>query len=337
MKNQSSGKNYVFFAAGVLYLHYIHKGGGSLNQTGRILEEVKKAVCGKDRVLVWVLTVLLARGHVLLEDIPGVGKTTMALAFSRALGLEYGRVQFTPDVLPSDITGYSVYQKETGKLVYQPGAVLCNLFLADELNRATSRTQSALLEAMEEGQVTVDGVSHPIPQPFIVFATQNPTGAAGTQLLPDSQMDRFTVRLSIGYPAPEDERNMVLARQGVNPLQTVCQVLSRDELIAMQDEAAAVYIKTELIDYIVALIDATRKHSMILRGASPRATLSLTAMAKAVAYVQRRDYVVPKDIQVTFPQVIAHRLLLAPEAGARQITPEQLLDEILHQVPSPRL
>lgn len=215
--------------------------------------------------------------------------------------------------------------------------MLCNLFLADELNRATSRTQSALLEAMEEGQVTVDGVSHPIPQPFIVFATQNPTGAAGTQLLPDSQMDRFTVRLSIGYPAPEDERNMVLARQGVNPLQTVCQVLSRDELIAMQDEAAAVYIKTELIDYIVALIDATRKHSMILRGASPRATLSLTAMAKAVAYVQRRDYVVPKDIQVTFPQVIAHRLLLAPEAGARQITPEQLLDEILHQVPSPRL
>ena len=291
-----------------------------MNQTGRILEEVKKAVCGKDHVLVWVLTVLLARGHVLLEDIPGVGKTTMALAFSRALGLEYGRVQFTPDVLPSDITGYSVYQKETGKLVYQPGAVLCNLFLADELNRATSRTQSALLEAMEEGQVTVDGVSHPIPQPFIVFATQNPTGAAGTQLLPDSQMDRFTVRLSIGYPAPEDERNMVLARQGVNPLQT-----------------AAVYIKTELIDYIVALIDATRKHPMILRGASPRATLSLTAMAKAVAYVQRRDYVVPKDIQVTFPQVIAHRLLLAPEAGARQITPEQLLDEILHQVPSPRL
>ena len=267
----------------------------------------------------------------------GVGKTTMALAFSRALGLDYGRVQFTPDVLPSDITGYSIFDKESGTMRYQPGVILCNLFLADELNRATSRTQSALLEAMEEGQVTVDGVSHRIPEPFCVFATQNPTGASGTQLLPDSQMDRFAVRLSIGYPAPEDERNMVLARQGVNPLQTVCQVLSRDELIAMQDEAAAVYIKTELIDYIIALIDATRKHPMILRGASPRATLSLTAMAKAVAYVQRRDYVVPKDIQVTFPQVIAHRLLLAPEAGARQITPEQLLDEILHQVPSPRL
>ena len=302
-----------------------------MNQTSRILEEVKKVVCGKDRVLVWVLTVLLARGHVLLEDIPGVGKTTMALAFSRALGLDYGRVQFTPDVLPSDITGYSVYQKESGKLVYQPGAVLCNLFLADELNRAPSRTQSALLEAME---VTVDGVSHPIPQPFIVFATQNPTGAAGTQLLPDSQMDRFTVRLSIGYPEPADECSMVLARQGVNPLQTVEQVLSRQELVAMQDEAAAVYIKKELVEYIVALIGATRGHPLILRGASPRATLSLTAMAKAVAYVQRRDYVVPKDIQVTFPQVIAHRLL---EADARQIGPEQILAEILHQVPAPRL
>ena len=319
------------------YIYNKRNGGIGLNQTGRILEEVKKAVCGKDRVLVWVLTVLLARGHVLLEDIPGVGKTTMALAFSRALGLDYGRVQFTPDVLPSDITGYSVYQKETGKLVYQPGAVLCNLFLADELNRATSRTQSALLEAMEEGQVTVDGVSHPIPQPFIVFATQNPTGAAGTQLLPDSQMDRFTICLSIGYPEPADERNMVLARQGVNPLQTVDPVLSRQELVAMQDEAAAVYIKPELVDYIVSLIGATRQHPLILRGASPRATLSLTSMAKAVAYVQKRDYVVPKDIQVTFPQTIAHRLLLAPEADARQVGAQQILEEILRQVPAPRL
>lgn len=308
-----------------------------MNQAGRILEEVKKAVCGKDHVLVWVLTVLLARGHVLLEDIPGVGKTTMALAFSRALGLEYGRVQFTPDVLPSDITGYCVYQKETGELRYQPGAVLCNLFLADELNRATSRTQSALLEAMEEGQVTVDGVSHPIPQPFIVFATQNPTGAAGTQLLPDSQMDRFTLRLSIGYPSAKDERNMILARQGSNPLQSVEQVLPREALITMQEEAASVYMKTELIDYIVSLIGATRTHPMILRGASPRATLSLTSVAKAVAYMQRRDYVVPKDIQVAFPQVIAHRLLLAPEASARQIEPQTLLDEILRQTPQPKL
>ena len=179
----------------------------------QILDQVRRAVVGKDEVLLWVLAAILARGHILLEDIPGVGKTTMALAFSKALDLSYSRIQFTPDVLPSDITGYSIPDAQTGGLRYQPGAVLTNLFLADELNRATSRTQSALLEAMEEGQVTVDGVSHPIPSPFIVIATQNPVGAAGTQLLPDSQMDRFMIRLSLGYPEPADEVTMVLNRQ----------------------------------------------------------------------------------------------------------------------------
>lgn len=308
-----------------------------MNQISQILGEVKKAVVGKDRVLVWVMTVILARGHILLEDIPGVGKTTMALAFAKALGLEYGRVQFTPDVLPSDITGYSIYNKETGAMRYQPGAIVCNIFLADELNRATSRTQSALLEAMEEGQVTVDGVSHRIPRPFIVFATQNPTGASGTQLLPDSQMDRFTVRMSIGYPEPEDERNMVLRRQGGNPLALIRPVVTREQLAAMQDEAAAVYMKAELIDYAVSLIGATRAHPLILRGASPRATLSVTAMAKSVAYVQGRDYVVPKDVQTVFVSTVAHRLLMSPEAEAKAITPETVLEEILKRTPAPRV
>ena len=308
-----------------------------MNQISQILGEVKKAVVGKDRVLVWVMTVILARGHILLEDIPGVGKTTMALAFAKALGLEYGRVQFTPDVLPSDITGYSIYNKETGAMRYQPGAIVCNIFLADELNRATSRTQSALLEAMEEGQVTVDGVSHRIPQPFIVFATQNPTGASGTQLLPDSQMDRFTVRMSIGYPEPEDERNMVLRRQGGNPLALIRPVVTREQLAAMQDEAAAVYMKAELIDYTVSLIGATRAHPLILRGASPRATLSVTAMAKSVAYVQGRDYVVPKDVQTVFVSTVAHRLLMSLEAEAKAITPETVLEEILKRTPAPRV
>ena len=308
-----------------------------MNQISQILGEVKKAVVGKDRVLVWVMTVILARGHILLEDIPGVGKTTMALAFAKALGLEYGRVQFTPDVLPSDITGYSIYNKETGAMRYQPGAIVCNIFLADELNRATSRTQSALLEAMEEGQVTVDGVSHRIPQPFIVFATQNPTGASGTQLLPDSQMDRFTVRMSIGYPEPEDERNMVLRRQGGNPLALIRPVVTREQLAAMQDEAAAVYMKAELIDYTVSLIGTTRAHPLILRGASPRATLSVTAMAKSVAYVQGRDYVVPKDVQTVFVSTVAHRLLMSPEAEAKAITPEAVLEEILKRTPAPRV
>ena len=308
-----------------------------MNQASRVISEVKKAVAGKDSVLIWVMTVILARGHILLEDIPGVGKTTMALAFSRALGLKYGRVQFTPDVLPSDITGYSIYNKDTGEMRYQPGAILCNLFLADELNRATSRTQSALLEAMEEGQVTVDGVSHPIPQPFLVFATQNPTGASGTQLLPDSQMDRFTVRMSIGYPQPKDEREMVLNRQNGNPLDTVNQVITREQLTAMQDEAAAVYMKSEIVDYIVALVGATRTNPMILRGASPRATLSLAAMSKAVAYIQGRDYVVPKDVQAVFVNTVSHRLLLAPEAEAKGVFAEQLLEQILKSTAAPRI
>ena len=308
-----------------------------MNQASQIISEVKKAVRGKDRVLIWVLTVILARGHILLEDIPGVGKTTMALAFSRALGLEYGRVQFTPDVLPSDITGYSMLDKETGAMRYQPGAILCNLFLADELNRATSRTQSALLEAMEEGQVTVDGVSHKIPEPFCVFATQNPTGASGTQMLPDSQMDRFTVRLSIGYPAPSDERDILLSRQKGNPLALVQQVVTREELLSMQQQASEVYLKPELADYIVSLVGKTRSDARIARGASPRATLSLSAMAKSVAFVQGRDYVLPKDIQAVFPSTCAHRLLLTAESDAKGLTAELLLDEILKSTPAPRI
>ena len=307
---------------------------GSINQ---VFAEVKKAIVGKDRTLLWVFTAILARGHILLEDIPGVGKTTLALAFSKVLGLDYGRVQFTPDVLPSDITGYSIYQKETGNLVYQPGAVLTNLFLADELNRATSRTQSALLQAMEENQVTVDGKTYRLPQPFVVIATQNPTGASGTQLLPDSQMDRFSIRLSIGYPAPQDEREMVLNRQKGNPLDQVQQVMTRQELIGLQEQVELVYIKPEMVDYAVALITATRKHPMILRGASPRATLSMTAMAKAVAFLNGRDYVVPEDVQAVFAQVIEHRLLLAPEAEAKGVSANKLLQEILRKTSAPRL
>ena len=308
-----------------------------MSQASSILSEVKKAVCGKDRILLWVLTVILARGHILLEDIPGVGKTTMALAFCKALGLSYGRVQFTPDVLPSDITGFSIYNKENGQMQYQPGAILCNLFLADELNRATSRTQSALLEAMEEGQVTVDGESHRIPQPFFVIATQNPTGAAGTQLLPDSQMDRFTVRLSIGYPDTNAECDMVLARQGGNPLDAVQQIVSRSELIAMQDAVAAVYIGKELVEYAVSLVNATRQHPLIARGASPRATLAVTSMAKACAWLQSRDYVIPKDIQTVYITTLSHRLLLSAQAEAKGISADQILKRILEETRAPRL
>ena len=303
----------------------------------QILGQVRKVVVGKDPVLLWVLAAILARGHILLEDIPGVGKTTMALAFSRVLDLQYSRVQFTPDVLPSDVTGYSVLDQKSGEMHYQPGAVLCNLFLADELNRATSRTQSALLEAMEEGQVTVDGVSHVLPQPFVVIATQNPTGAAGTSLLPDSQMDRFMVRLSLGYPNPKDEVTMVLNRQGGNPLHSLQALMTREQLVEIQNAVEDTHVSDSVVNYIVNLIVATRKHADILRGASPRATLAVTAMAKAVAQLRGRDYVIPGDVREVFAHTIAHRLILSPKAEAQNRTAEQVLKEILDTTPAPRL
>ncbi len=303
----------------------------------QILDQVRLAVVGKDEVLVWVLAAILAKGHILLEDIPGVGKTTMALAFSKALDLGYSRIQFTPDVLPSDITGYSVPDPQQGGMRYQPGAVLTNLFLADELNRATSRTQSALLEAMEEGQVTVDGVSHALPRPFIVIATQNPVGAAGTQLLPDSQMDRFLIRLSLGYPDPSDEVTMVLNRQEGNPLQSLRPVLSREQLCALQDTVEKTFISDTVVSYIVRLIGATREDGEITRGASPRATLAVAAMAKAIAQLRGRDYVIPSDVREVFPQCVEHRLILTPRAQTQGVAPGQVLQRILETVPAPRL
>ena len=301
-----------------------------------ILGQIRQVVVGKDGTLLWTLAAILAKGHILLEDIPGVGKTTMALAFSKTLGLDYARVQFTPDVLPSDLTGYSI-PDPTGGLRYQPGAVLCNLFLADELNRATSRTQSALLEAMEEGQVTVDGISHRLPQPFVVIATQNPTGAAGTQLLPDSQMDRFMVRLSLGYPDPADEIAMVLNRQNGNPLQTLRPLLTRDKLMELQELVDQTHISEEVVGYIVKLVSETRSHPEIHRGASPRATLAVVAMAKAWARLQDRDYVIPADVREVFPITLAHRLILTTQAESQGRTPAGLLTTILGKVAPPNL
>lgn len=306
-------------------------------QAKEIISQVRKVIVGKDKVLLWVLGTMLAGGHILLEDIPGVGKTTMAVAFSRVLGLGYNRVQFTPDVLPSDVTGYSVLDAATGQLRYQPGAVLCNLFLADELNRATSRTQSALLEAMEEGQVTVDGVVHPIPKPFVVIATQNPTGAAGTQLLPDSQMDRFMVRLSLGYPAQEDEKTMVMNRRGQNPMQQLSAILTAENLLAMQEEVAKTHVGEIVVDYAVRLIAATRENDQLLRGASPRATLAVVSLAQAAAQLHGRDYVVPRDVQESFCKAVAHRLLLTPKAESSGVTAEQILTQIVEKVPAPKL
>ena len=303
----------------------------------QILTQVRKAIVGKDSVLLQALAAILAGGHILMEDIPGVGKTTMALAFSKAMSLQQNRLQFTPDVLPSDVTGYSVPDPQNGQLTYRPGAILCNLFLADELNRATSRTQSALLEAMEEKQVTVDGTSHRLPQPFIVIATQNPAGAAGTQLLPDSQIDRFMVRLSLGYPSPKDEIAMVRDRQGADPMQQIQPVISAQELTNLQEQVQNTFIGEEVTAYAVELIQATRTDDRLLRGSSPRATLALVAMAKAIAQLRGRSYVVPKDVQDAFLATQAHRLEPAPGAIGQGMTPQAILAEILARVKAPKL
>ena len=306
-----------------------------MNDPKGILDEVKKAVVGKDGVLVMALLAILAGGHILLEDIPGVGKTTMALAFSKALSLKYNRVQFTPDVLPSDIVGFSVYNKATGAMEYKDGAILCNLFLADELNRATSRTQSALLEAMEERTVTVDGVTHPVPDPFVVIATQNPVGASGTQLLPDSQMDRFMVRLSLGYPKPSDEKEMLSRKQQGNPLDTVRCMADKGGLASMRQECERTYVSDKILEYIIRLNNATRSDPAILQGASPRASLAVTSMSKAAAWVQGRDYVLPADVKLIYPATVAHRIILTPGAEAAGRKAEAVVDSILKSIPAP--
>lgn len=308
----------------------------SIGNARLILREVGKVIVGKDEIMIKVLLAILAGGHILMEDIPGVGKTTMAVAFSKALGLEYNRVQFTPDVLPSDITGYSIYNKDTGAMSYQKGAILCNLFLADELNRATSRTQSALLQAMEEGEVTVDNHTYPVPEPFIVIATQNPTGAKGTQMLPDSQMDRFMLRLSIGYPSHEDETEMIRRKQKGVTMENVIQMVSREELMQLRREVEKVYVKDEIIEYIVDLCSATRSHPAIIQGASPRASLALTALSKATAWIQGRDYVLPKDVRFIFRDCIEHRLIWSQESGS-SAAHGTVLSEILGSVRAPAI
>lgn len=306
-------------------------------QALQILDEVRKEVVGKDLAILKVLMVIVSKGHILLEDMPGVGKTTLALAFSRALDLGYKRVQFNPDVMPTDITGFSVYNRERGLLEYKPGAVLCNLFLADEINRASSRTQAALLEAMEEGSVTVDGATHVIPQPFTVIATQNPTGSSGTQLLPDSQMDRFMVRFSLGYPEPKDELEMLRRKHGQSAGEQAHQVADHSDILRMQREVEQVYVSDDIYDYIIRLVTATRCHPLIAQGGSPRASIAVTRLAQAAAWLNGRDYVVPHDVKLLFQDAVGHRLLLSTQAKLDGVTAARLLDDIVQQTPPPRM
>ena len=306
-----------------------------LEQSGLIVQEVKKAFMGKDDVIARVLTAIYAGGHVLLEDCPGVGKTTLALAFSRALALDFKRIQFTTDTLPSDITGFTMYNRQTDKFEYREGAVQCNLLLADEINRTSPKTQSALLEAMEERSVTVDGESHPLPNPFICIATQNPVGAAGTQALPESQLDRFMVRLSIGYPSSEDQVNILKAKKYADPLDQIRPLVTAEHICEVQNYLSALRISDELLYYITHLCEATRTNQMVDLGISPRGVLALTQMAKAQAVLKGRSFVVPEDVQDIFIDVCAHRLILKPQARVQGITERSVLEGILKEVYPP--
>ena len=301
-----------------------------------IINEVRKAIIGKDTVVCKTLMAIVAGGHILLEDNPGVGKTTLALAFSRAMSMGFSRVQFTPETMPSDVVGYSVFNKEANRLEYRPGPVLSNLFLADEINRTSAKTQSALLEAMEEGQVTVDGVTRPVPQPFMVIATQNPVGASGTQKLPDSQLDRFLLRLSMGYPTEQEELELLRRRQFGRAMDGVQQVVDREGLERMRQAAGAVHVSEEIMRYIIRLVAATRKHPQLIQGASPRATLAVTAVSRAVAFLRARDYVVPEDVQTIWVDAVAHRLLLIPGAE-RSTDAQEIAQGVLRSVEPPRI
>ena len=302
-----------------------------------ILNEVKKAVIGKDDIIEKVLAAILSGGHILLEDVPGVGKTTLALSFGSALGLDCKRVQFTSDTMPSDITGFSVYSKSSGKLEYQQGCVMTNLLLADEINRTSSKTQSALLEVMEEKQVTVDGITHKLPSPFIVIATQNPTGSAGTQLLPNSQLDRFMIRLKMGYLEFESQVNILKEYSVENNSADVRSVTDKTELIKLQNEADSVFIDDSIYEYIVRLADETRNNSFIELGISPRGAIAVCRMAKSQAYISGRDYVIPEDIAEIFADTTTHRIILSRKARLSDKKASEILSDILKNTQPPSM
>ena len=303
-----------------------------LEQSEHIIREVSKAFMGKDEIIRKVLMTFYAGGNILLEDCPGVGKTTLALAFANAINLKFKRVQFTTDTMPSDITGYTMYNRQTNEMEYHPGAADCNLLLADEINRTSPKTQSALLEAMEEHKVTVDGVTHILPNPFLCIATQNPAGASGTQALPESQMDRFMVRLSIGYPSTENQVNIFSARRYSNPLDDVQPVATIESLSEVQNYLSSVRVNDDVLYYIIKLCEATRQVPLVEMGVSPRCVYALTKMSKAHAVLEERGYVIPEDVQDVFIDVCAHRLVLRPQARIEGVTAESILREIMEQV-----
>lgn len=296
-------------------------------QIQSLQETINQVVKGKQTVVQKVLCAMLAGGHILLEDIPGVGKTTLAMAIAKATELSYRRVQFTPDVLPSDLVGFSMYNEKTKEFEYREGAVFANLFLADEINRTSPKTQSALLEAMEEEKVTVDGITHLLPTPFTVIATENPVGSSGTQMLPESQLDRFMICLSMGYPAHSDAVE-ILKNNGAKSLDSIHGVVTLNEWKMLKKMAEGCYVSDEIYDYIVRLTENTRQHPFVRLGASPRASLALLRMAKAMAVMKGRDYAVPEDIMDIYQDVLAHRIKLNTQARGQGIAVSDVLKQV---------
>ena len=299
-------------------------------------QNISKAVVGKEEAIEYALIALLCKGHVLIEDVPGVGKTTLASALARSLDCSFRRIQFTPDLMPSDVTGFTLVNFQTGEMEFKEGAVMSQIVLADEINRTSPRTQSSLLEVMEEGQVTVDGVTHPLPRPFMVLATQNPVDFVGTYPLPEAQMDRFFLRITIGYPTIEEEMD-VLERYSspISPLATLQSICGANDVIAMQEQVGTVYCSPELRSYVASITAATRSHPQLALGISPRGGIALIRAAQACALMNNRDYVLPDDVKRIALPVCAHRLVLAPEARMKGQSPERLLQTILASVPVP--
>ena len=309
---------------------------GMSQKLEQVQAEVNKVIKGKEDVVKKVLAAVIAGGHILMEDIPGVGKTTLATTFAKSMSMHYKRVQFTPDVLPSDILGFSMYNSATKDFEYREGAVFTNLFLADEINRTSPKTQSALLEVMEEKTATVDGVTRPLPDPFVVIATENPYGSSGTQMLPESQLDRFMVCLSMGYPSHADAVAILKGNAG-KPLSKVQEVISMEEVLALRAMTNDLYVKDEIYEYIVNLVEATRTIEIFSMGASPRGTIALLRMAKAMAVIDGRDYVCAKDVQDVARDVLGHRVKLSARGKAQGITMQQAIGMVIANVTAPRV